>query len=155
MRILRTLIVLCLFATPAYAQLGIFTDPTTYTPAIIYSIAAQQDWRTSQVFFAHGWKETNPRFTKERTSPGTPVSYARGMGTIRGYSALVLAHSVVNNLAVGAVTLHLTKRWPHKRKLIKTLGWVEKVTFASILTHSTSTPHFKQANLNRKLAKGL
>ncbi len=41
---------------------AVLIDPTTYAPALIVNEAMRQDWKTSQVLFAHGWLEQNRGF---------------------------------------------------------------------------------------------
>src|SRR5688572_15871656 len=58
-------------------------DPTTYAPALISYHAIRQDWKTSQILFANGWLEQNPRFTLSGRVNDVPVSYHEGTKRIR------------------------------------------------------------------------
>ena len=54
------------------------SDPTTYVPAALAYEAHHLDWKSSQVFFQHGFLEHNGEFTLSGRPDDTPVSYARG-----------------------------------------------------------------------------
>jgi len=68
---------------------SVLVDPTTYAPAAISYEAMRRDWQTSQVLFAHGWVEANPRFTVSGRPNDVPVSDAGGTRRIRGVALSV------------------------------------------------------------------
>jgi hypothetical protein len=59
----------------------------------------------------------------------------------------------VNNAGVGVVERLLVARYPHRKKLIRMLAWVERIAFASIVTYTNSADHVRQASANRRLAR--
>jgi hypothetical protein len=128
-------------------------DPTTYAPALMSYHAIRQDWKTSQILFANGWLEQNPRFTLSGRVNDVPVSYHEGTKRIRGAALGVLQYSVLNNVGVRAAERFLVTRYPHRKTLIHTLSWVERIAFASVLTYTNSADHFRQASTNRRLAR--
>ena len=128
-------------------------DPTTYAPALISYAAIRQDWKTSQVLFANGWVEQNPRFTVSGRANDVPVSYDAGMRRIRWTALTVLQYSAVNNVGTLVVERLLIARYPHRKTLIRTLSWVERIAFASALTYRNSADHLRQASKNRHLAR--
>jgi hypothetical protein len=128
-------------------------DPTTYAPAVISYEAIHWDWKTSQVFFAHGWVEANPRFTISGRANDVPVTYVAGRRMIRGTALKVLQYSVVNNLAAGIGARVLAARYPTHKKLIRTLSWIERIGFASLVTYRNSADHLRQARTNRRIAQ--
>ena len=128
-------------------------DPTTYVPALISYKAMQQDWKTSQVLFANGWVEQNPRFTISGRPNDVPVSSDAGTRRIRRAALTVLQYSVANNVGTLVVERLLIARYPHRKTLIRTLSWVERIAFASALTYRNSADHFRQASKNRRLAR--
>ena len=65
----------------------------------------------------------------------------------------VLQYSTANNASVAVVERLLVARYPQRKTLIRTLSWVERIAFASILTYRNSTAHLRQASTNRRLAR--
>jgi hypothetical protein len=131
----------------------VILDPTTWAPASISFAATQLDWNSSQVFFRQGILERNPRFTVNGLSPGVPISYAKGNRKILGDTLAVLQMSVVNNLSTNLVERVLAKRYPDRRKLLRTLSWIERIAFASYWSHRLSAAHFEQWRTNERLAR--
>jgi hypothetical protein len=132
---------------------AVLIDPTTYAPAVISYETIHWDWKTSQVLFAHGWVEANPRFTISGRPNDTPVTYVAGRRVIRGTALSILQYSVVNNLAAGISARVLASRYPSHKKLIRTLSWIERIGFASFVTYRNSADHVRQARTNRRLAR--
>jgi hypothetical protein len=132
---------------------AVLVDPTTYASALISYESMRQDWKTSQVLFAHGWLEQNPRFTISGRANDVPLGYHEGTSRIRGVALTVLRGSAVNNLSVRIAERLLVARYPHHRTLIRTLSWVERIAFASLLTYSNSADHLRQASSSRRLAR--
>jgi hypothetical protein len=131
---------------------AVLIDPTTYAPAVISYEAMGRDWKTSQVLFAHGWLEKNPRFTRSGRADDTPVDYSEGANRIRGVALTVLQYSALNNVGVRVAERLLVARYPRRKTLIRTLSWVERITFASMFAYSNSADHVRQAVRNRHLA---
>ena len=132
---------------------AVLIDPTTYAPALIAHEAMRQDWKTSQVLFAHGWLEQNSRYTVTGRVNDIPVSYRDGTHRIRADALTILRHSAVNNVSAAIAERMLIARYPKRKALIRTLSWVERVAFASILTYTNSAAHFRQTSANRRLAR--
>jgi hypothetical protein len=104
----------------------VLKDPTTYAlPPIVYT-AHRLDWDSSQKLFQHGYLEANPRFTLTGQIDDAPISHAAGNRRILRYSAETLGRSVLNNGICAVVERRLIDRAPHRRKLIRTLGWIER-----------------------------
>jgi hypothetical protein len=101
-------------------------DPTTYAlPPIVYT-AHRLDWDSSQKLFAHGYLEANPKFTLSGRVDDVPISHAAGKRRILRYSASMIGRSALNNGICALVERRLIERAPHRRKLIRTLGWIER-----------------------------
>ena len=132
---------------------AVLIDPTTYAPALISYEAIRQDWKTSQVLFAHGWLEENPRFTVSGRPNDVPVSYGEGASRIRGAALTMLQYSAVNNVSANIAERLLVARYPHRKRLIRALSWAERIAFASLLTYTNSADHIRQASTNRRLAR--
>jgi|SRR5687767_5170736 len=132
---------------------AVLIDPTTYAPALISYESMRQDWKTSQVLFAHGWLEQNRRFTISGRANDVPVGYSEGTSRIRGAALTVLRDSAVNNLSAKIIERLLVARYPHRKTLIRALSWAERIAFASLLTYRTSADHLRQASTNRRLAR--
>ena len=128
-------------------------DPTTYAPAVISYEAIHWDWKTSQVLFAHGWVEANPRFTISGLANDVPVTYVAGRRIIRGTALTILQYSVVNNVAARISVRLLETRYPSHKKLFRTLSWIERIGFASFVTYRNSADHIRQARTNRRIAR--
>ncbi len=132
---------------------AVLIDPTTYAPALISYKAIQQDWKTSQILFDNGWVEQNPRFTVSGKVNDVPVSYNEGTRRIRGAALTMLRNSAVNNVGARVAERLLIARYPHRKTLIRTLSWVERIAFASVITYRNSVDHLRQASANRRLAR--
>jgi hypothetical protein len=55
-----------------------------------------------------------------------PISHAAGKRRILRYSASMIGRSALNNGICAIVERRLIERAPHRRKLIRTLGWIER-----------------------------
>jgi len=128
-------------------------DPTTYAPALISHEAIRQDWKTSQVLFANGWLEENPRFTASARPSDVPIGYDEGMSRIRRSALTILQYSAVNNVSANVVERLLVARYPQRKRLIRALSWAERIAFASLLTYNNSADHIRQASTTRRLAR--
>ena len=132
---------------------AVLIDPTTFAPAVISYGAIRQDWKTSQILFTNGWLEQNPRFTTSGRANDVPVSYHEGTRRIRIAALGVLQYSAAHNVGVAVIERLLVARYPHRKPLIRTLSWVERIAFASILTYRNSADHLRQASDNRRQAR--
>lgn len=128
-------------------------DPTTYGPFGASWLGKQLDWNSSQVFFEHGFVESNADFTINGLPHDTPISYAAGNRKVILISLPVLQLSLINNASVSAAERLLIRKHPKHRKLIKTIGWVEKIAMASYLSYNYSQPNFRQWQTNKDLAR--
>ena len=134
---------------------GVAFDPTTFAPAITSYTAERLDWKSSQVFFQHGFLEHNPQFTVSGLPDDVPISYGAGKRVIARNSLEDLASSLVNNIATRIVERTLTQRHPRREKLIRTIGWIERISFAVSLASVQSANHFRQWRRNERLAREL
>jgi hypothetical protein len=130
-------------------------DPTTYAPAIVVYTSQRLDWGSSQPLFRIGFVESNPRFTTSGLPFDSPVSYAEGKRTIVRDTAALFGKSLANNAACAIVERALIARMPKHRKLIRTLGWIERISFAAYWSHRLSVRHFEQWRANERLARQL
>jgi hypothetical protein len=130
-------------------------DPTTYAPAIVAWGGTRLDWGSSQIFFQNGWREQNPRFTVSGRGNDIPVGYAAGNRKILKDSVWNLRLSLVNNVSEQLIEGLLIRRYPAHRRLLRTLGWIERIVAASYWAHQLSADHFRQWQANERLARGL
>jgi hypothetical protein len=128
-------------------------DPTTYAPAVITYGATMRDWNTSQPFFNNGYLERNARFTTSGLPNDRPISYQAGRQRILRDAFINLQVSLVNNVTDQVIERVLVTRYPQHRKLFRTLGWIERIGFASFMSYQLSSQHFRQANLNERRAR--
>ena len=128
-------------------------DPTTYAPAALSYTSMKMDWKSSQLLFRNGWVEQNHRFTVTGRPNDAPVSFADGNKKIRNMALMHLQESLINNVAANVFERVLTQKYPERRKLIKTLSWIERIAFSSYVSYRASSNHFKQAERNRELAR--
>lgn len=128
-------------------------DPTTYVPAATTYGAMRLDWGSSQVLFQHGYVEDNSRYTVTGRSHDVPLSYAAGNGKIFRDSLQILQMSIVNNMTANFVERVLIQRHPNHRKLFRTMGWIERVGFASYWSYRLSAGHFRAWQDNERLAR--
>jgi hypothetical protein len=133
----------------------VLLDPTTYVPAALAYDANMRDWRTSQPFFQHGFYESNARFTVSGLPNDVAVSYGAGQRIILTDTLESLKRSAVNNLAEEIIERVLVNRYPNHRKLVRALGWAQRISFASYKAYRLSAPHYRQAGQNQQLAEQL
>jgi hypothetical protein len=132
---------------------AVLFDPTTYAPATLSYTSQRMDWKTSQVLFNAGWVEHNARFTVSGRPDDKPISFADGNKQIRRDALAHLQESVVNNLSTQIFERVLAQKYPEHRKLLKTLGWVERITFSSYVGYLASASHFNQVQKNQEMAR--
>jgi hypothetical protein len=137
------------------AAARVAADPTTYAPTIVVYAARQLDWSSSQVLFTHGYAEANPRYTVSGRPNDTPIGYAAGNRRIARETIGLFGWSVANNFSSAAIEGVLIRRAPRHRRLIRTLGWIERTAFDSYWGHRLSKPRFDQWRANVRLAREL
>jgi hypothetical protein len=133
----------------------VLVDPTTYTPALLGYDSTIRDWNSSQPFFQHGFREANERFTISGLPNDVPISYRAGQRIILADALVSLERSVVNNAAEQIIERILVQRFPNHRKLVRTLGWAQRISFASFKSYRLSNRHYRQASQNDRLATQL
>jgi hypothetical protein len=134
---------------------GVIFDPTTYAPAIISYDATMRDWNTSQQFFQLGYLERNARFTVSGLPNGIPLDYEAGRRQILRDSLTALGLSAVQNLTSRAVERALLAQHPERHKLVKTIGWIQRIGLASLMSYNLSAAHYRQAAYNASRAREL
>ena len=134
---------------------GVVVDPTTYAPALISYHATMKDWNTSQPFFQNGFVEHNARFTITGRPDDTPVSYTVGRTQIFKDAAAAFAVTAAQNATSRIVEQALLARYPEHRKAVKTIGWIQRITVASLMSYHLGVPHYRQAQLNVQRATAL
>ena len=134
---------------------NVVLDPTTYAPAIVAWGATRLDWRSSQVFFQHGWVEQNARFTVSGRPNDIAIGYAAGNRQILTDSIANLQLSLVNNVSERVVERLLMRRYPGHRKLLRAIGWIERSAVASYWSYRLSAGHFRQWRENDRRAQRL
>jgi hypothetical protein len=125
-------------------------DPTTYVPSLFTYTATMRDWNTSQPFFQNGYLEHNARFTLSGRPDDIAVGYNEGRHRILMDAIGVLQISLVNNVSSRVFDRVLTEKYPEHRTLFRTLGWIERIGFASYLSYRLSASHLRQAQLNEQ-----
>ena len=134
---------------------GVVFDPTTYAPALISYDATMRDWNTSQPFFRNGYVERNNRFTISGRPNDTPVSYTVGRNQILKDTLATFGTSAVQNLSSRLVERALLAKYPDHRKAVKTVGWIQRIGLASLMSYKLSAAHYRQAGQNAALAREL
>jgi hypothetical protein len=127
---------------------GVVFDPTTYAPALIAYHATMKDWNTSQPFFQNGFVEHNARFTVNGRPDGTAVSYTVGRNLIFKDAAAAFGVAAAQNATSRLVEHALLQRYPDHRKVVKTIGWMQRIAVASAMSYHLSAGHYRQAQLN-------
>jgi hypothetical protein len=130
-------------------------DPTTYAPAIIAYDATVRDWKSSQVFFANGYVERNPRFTFSGRPYDVPVGYGDGKQRILGDAFRTFQVSLIHNVTESIIERTLVTRYPEHRKLFRVLGWIERSAASSYLAYMLSNQHYRQWRFNEQEASRL
>lgn len=132
----------------------VLKDPTTYGALGASLLGKKLDWDSSQIFFEHGHGEMNPNYAV--SGPGSKaISHAAGNRKLVVESLLNFQLSIGNNAAVSAAERLLLKKYPEHRKLVKTIGWVEKVTANGYIGYHFSNRNFRQWRINESRARQL
>jgi hypothetical protein len=133
----------------------VLKDPTTYAlPPIVYT-AHRLDWDSSQKLFAHGYLEANPKFTVTGRVDDIPISHAAGKRRILRYSASMIGRSALNNGICAIVERRLIEKAPHHRKLIRTLGWIERGFATAYWSYRLTHNQVHQWRDNERVLAGL
>ena len=133
----------------------VLLDPTTYAPAIVAWEATRLDWRSSQIFFQNGSVEQNARFTVSGRGNDIAIGYALGNRQILTDAIANLQLSLVTNASARVMERLLMSRYPDHRKLLLTIGWIERSAMASYWSYRLSAGHFRQWQENERLARQL
>jgi len=134
---------------------GLIFDPTTYAPAVVTWEATRLDWRSSQIFFRNGSFEHNPYFTVSGRGDDTAIGYAAGNRQIFMDSLANLRLSLINNVSERVMERLLMPRYPNHRRLVRTIGWIERSAMASYWSYWLSAGHFRQWRENGQRAQRL
>jgi hypothetical protein len=133
----------------------VLKDPTTYAlPPIVYT-AHRLDWDSSQKLFAHGYLEANPKFTLSGRVDDVPISHQAGKRRILRYSASMIGRSMLNNGICAVVERRLIEKAPHRRKLIRTLGWIERGLVTAYWSYRLTHNQVSQWRDNERVLAGL
>ena len=127
---------------------GVLFDPTTYAPALISYDATMRDWNSSQPFFRNGYVEYNSRFTVSGRPNDTAVSYAVGRNQIVKDTLAIFGTTAAQNLSSRLVESALLAKFPEHRKVVKTIGWIQRIGLASLMSYNLSAAHYRQAGYN-------
>jgi hypothetical protein len=133
----------------------VFFDPTTYAPAILGYDSTMRDWKSSQPFFQNGFMERNSRFTISGLPNDRAVTYGEGNRRIFHDAVANFEMSLMNNVTDTIFEHVLAERYPNHRKLIRTLGWIEKSAFASYMSYKLSAAHYRQWQYNEQTSHQL
>lgn len=133
----------------------VLLDPTTYVPAILAYDSTMRDWNSSQPFFRNGYVEHNPQFTASGLPNDTALSYDAGRKLILSDLFTNLEVSIANNVVDSVFERALIDKYPNHRKLVRTIGWIEKGAFASIVSYQLSASHYRQWQQNERMAAQL
>jgi hypothetical protein len=134
---------------------GVVVDPSTYAPSLISYHATMRDWNTSQPFFQNGYVEHNARFTITGQPDDRAVSYRVGRAQIFKDAAAALGMAAAQNATSRLVEHALLSRYPDHRKAVKTLGWIQRISVASLMSYRLSADHYRQADANIQRAAEL
>ena len=134
---------------------GVVFDPTTYAPAAIGYHATMRDWNTSQPFFQNGFVEHNQRFTVTGRPDDTALGYMVGRNQIFKDAMTTLGVTAAQNATSRIVERALLQRYPNHRKVVKSIGWIQRITVASLMSYHLSASHYRQAELNAQRAAEL
>ena len=134
---------------------GTLLDPSTYAPSVLQYESMLLDWKSSQPFFRNGFVEENPRYTVNGLVHDVPVSYEVGKRRILKDSLAVLPMMLANNAASNLIERSLIRRYPEHRKLLRTLGWIQRISLSSYVSYQLSASHFRQWQRNQQAARQL
>jgi hypothetical protein len=113
------------------------------------------DWASSQPLFRLGFLEANPRFTRNGLPDDIAMDYRSGNRRILIDGLQTVGMSAINNLVERIFERSLIGRHPTHKKLIRSLGWVERISYASFMSYHLSEGHFRQWQENKRLVRQL
>jgi hypothetical protein len=131
---------------------GVVFDPTTYAPALIGYHSTMKDWNTSQPFFRNGFVEHNARFTVTGRPNDTAVGYEVGRRLILKDAFSTFGVAAAQNVTSRLVERALLAKYPEHRKVVKTIGWIQRISIASLMSYRLSAAHYRQAQVNAQQA---
>lgn len=134
---------------------GVVFDPTTYAPSFISYDATMRDWNTSQPFFQNGYVEHNARFTITGQPDDRAISYPAGRDQIVKDAAAALGMAMAQNATSRLVEHALLSRYPDHRRAVKTIGWIQRISVAVLMSYRLSADHYRQADANIQRAAQL
>ena len=112
--------------------------------------ATMKDWNTSQPFFQNGFVEHNARFTVTGRPNDVAVSYTVGRNQILKDAVAAFGVSAAQNATSRVIERALLARYPNHRKAVKTIGWIQRISVASLMSYHLSAGHYRQAQLNAR-----
>src|SRR5580765_5379810 len=127
---------------------GVVLDPTTYAPALIGYDATMRDWNTSQPFFRNGFVEHNQRFTVTGQPDDTALNYMVGRNQIFKDAVTAFGVTAAQNATSRLVERALLQKYPNHRKVVKSIGWIQRASIASLMSYHLAAPHYRQAQIN-------
>ena len=133
----------------------VILDPTTYAAGVVAWEATRLDWQSSQIFFRNGLFELNPRFTVSGRGDDIAISYAAGNRQILTDAMANLQLALFNNVSERVMERLLMPRYSTHRKLLRTIGWIERSAMASYWSYRLSAGHFRQWQENERRAREL
>jgi hypothetical protein len=80
------------------------------------------------------------------------MSYSEGNKQLFADAVSVASLSALNNVVAHLTVDTMVVRSPQHAKLWKALGWIERTAVASSLSYVLSVQHFRQWQLNQRLA---
>ena len=134
---------------------GVMFDPTTYAPALISYHATMKDWNTSQPFFQNGFVEHNQRFTVTGRPDDTALSYMVGRNQIFKDAVTAFGVTAAQNATSRLVERALLQRYPEHSRVVKTVGWIQRISISSLMSYHLSASHYRQAQVNAQRAAEL
>ena len=134
---------------------GVVFDPTTYAPALIGYDATMRDWNTSQPFFRNGFVEHNQRFTVTGQPDDTALNYMVGRNQIFKDAVTAFGVTAAQNATSRLVERALLQKYPNHRKVVKSIGWIQRASIASLMSYHLAAPHYRQAQINAQHAAEL
>lgn len=134
---------------------AVVLDPTTYAPAAILYESMLLDWKSSQPFFQRGFVEDNPRYTVNGLPHDVAVSYEAGKRKILVETLAVVPMMLANNATSHLIERSLIRRYPDHGRLLRALGWAERISLSALVSYQLSAVHFQQWQANQQLANRL
>ena len=132
---------------------GVIFDPTTYASSCYRLLCDDERLEHVSTVLSEWLSEHNARFTVTGRPDDRAINYVAGRAQIlKDAAAAAWAWRGSRNATSRVVEHALLSRYPDHRKVVTTIGWIQRISVASLMSYRLSADHFRQADTNTQRA---